>query len=72
MGPNYSGSHILNDLLIRMKLFNNIPVSANGSIGKANGAGERGKAKIDLLSTVRNMVPKSFRVAVSRLCCRAV
>ena len=66
MGPNYSGSHILSDLLIRMKLFNNIPVSANGSIGKPNGAGERRKAKIDLLSTVRNMVPKSFRVAVSK------
>ena len=41
MGPNYSGSHILNDLLTRMKLFNNIPASANGSVGKANGAGKR-------------------------------
>ena len=49
-----------------MKLFNNIPASANGSAGKDNGAGKSGKAKTDLLSTVRNMVPKSFRVAVSR------
>ena len=39
MGPNYSGSHILNDLLTRMKLFNNIPTSANGSAGKDDGAG---------------------------------
>jgi len=29
MGPNYSGSHILNDLLAQMKLFNNIPSTAN-------------------------------------------
>jgi predicted AlkP superfamily phosphohydrolase/phosphomutase len=58
MGPNYSGSHILGDLLTRMKLFNDIP-------GRANGAGGS-KAKTDIVSTVRNMVPKSFRVAVSR------
>jgi predicted AlkP superfamily phosphohydrolase/phosphomutase len=66
MGPNYSGSHILNDLLMRMKLFNNIPTSANGSAGKDDEAGKRGKAKTDLLSTVRNLIPKSFRAAVSR------
>jgi hypothetical protein len=66
MGPNYSGSHILNDLLMRMKLFNNIPANTNGSAGGGKEAGKRGKAKADLLSTVRNMVPKSFRVAVSR------
>lgn len=62
MGSNYSGSHILNDLLARMKLFNNIPASATGSAGDGNMA----KAKSDVLSAVRNMVPKAFRVAVSR------
>ena len=64
MGPNYSGSHILNDLLARMKLFNSIPSSANGAAGIQKG--ETRAAKADLMSTVRNMIPKSFRVAVSR------
>jgi predicted AlkP superfamily phosphohydrolase/phosphomutase len=63
MGPNYSGSHILNDLLARMKLFNHIPAAANGSGGNASNAGT---ANFDLASTVRNMIPKSFRAAVSR------
>ena len=45
MGPNYSGSHILNDLLMRMKLFNNIPASANGSADKGNGAEKEGQSK---------------------------
>jgi predicted dehydrogenase/predicted AlkP superfamily phosphohydrolase/phosphomutase len=58
MGPNYSGSHILNDLLARMKLFNNIPVIVNG--------GNPSAVKADLMSTARNMIPKPFRVAVSR------
>jgi predicted AlkP superfamily phosphohydrolase/phosphomutase len=64
MGPNYSGSHILTDLLARMKLFNNIPVGANGAVD--NVAGKAPAVKTDLISSVRNMVPKSVRVAVSR------
>jgi predicted AlkP superfamily phosphohydrolase/phosphomutase len=64
MGPNYSGSHILGDLLTRMKLFNNVPASGNGAAGKE--AGKKTAAKADLMSTVRNMIPKSLRVAVSR------
>jgi predicted AlkP superfamily phosphohydrolase/phosphomutase len=64
MGPNYSGSHILNDLLTRMKLLNNVSASENGSAGKDQGEVKSGKN--DLLSTVRNMIPKSFRVAVSK------
>lgn len=63
MGPNYSGSHILNDLLARMKLFNNIPTGANGTGG---GQGKARVEKADLMSTARNMIPKSLRVAVSR------
>ena len=64
MGPNYSGSHLLSDLLTRMKLFNDIPGGANGAAGE-----DRGKpraAKADLMSTARNMIPKSLRVAVSK------
>ena len=56
MGPNYSGSHILNDLLTRMKLFNNIPANVNGATGKE--AGKKPAAKADLVSTARNMIPK--------------
>jgi predicted dehydrogenase/predicted AlkP superfamily phosphohydrolase/phosphomutase len=65
MGPNYSGSHILNDLLGRMKLFNNIPGGANGGAG--NVAGNTRAVKSDLMSTMRNMIPKSFRATVSRV-----
>jgi predicted AlkP superfamily phosphohydrolase/phosphomutase len=49
-----------------MKLFNNIPGGANGSAGQGNGVANRVKMKADLLSTMRNIIPKSFRVAVSR------
>jgi predicted dehydrogenase/predicted AlkP superfamily phosphohydrolase/phosphomutase len=64
MGPNYSGSHILNDLLTRMKLFNNLPSSPNGAAGWDSA--KHRAAKTDLISAARNMVPKSVRVAVSR------
>jgi predicted AlkP superfamily phosphohydrolase/phosphomutase len=67
MGPNYSGSHILNDLLTRMGLFNNLQ---GGERHPANGPskapGQVPKAKTDVLSAIRNMIPKSVRVAVSR------
>ncbi len=61
MGPNYSGSHILPELLSRMALFNHIPQ------GDDVAAEQSAKAvKKDVLSTLRNMVPKSVRSAVSR------
>ena len=47
-----------------MKLFNNIPASVNGAAGKETG--KKPAAKADLMSTARNMIPKSLRVAVSR------
>ncbi|MDH3598444.1 MAG: hypothetical protein OEU26_02255, partial [Candidatus Tectomicrobia bacterium] len=40
-----------------------IPSQANGA---GASPGERPKAKTDLVSTVRNLIPKSWRVAVSR------
>ena len=46
MGPNYSGSHILNDMLIRMGLFNNHNVGDNGKLGeKPAGANKPGQPK---------------------------
>ena len=57
MGPNYSGSHILDDLLTRMKLLND-------SGGDNTEAQER-KSK-SLSSTLRGLVPKQLRALVSR------
>ena len=59
MGPNYSGSHILNGLLTRMGLLN------NAHIGNAGG-NETRKCETDVLSVIRSMIPKSIRVGVSR------
>jgi predicted AlkP superfamily phosphohydrolase/phosphomutase len=58
MGPNYSGSHILNHLLERMRLLNDPGEGAAGDTAP--------KAKRDLLGTIRNLIPKSARAAVSR------
>ena len=67
MGPNYSGSHILHDLLIRMGLFNNHNVGDNGKLGeKPAGANKPGQPKTDLLSVIRNMIPERVRVAVTQ------
>ena len=57
MGPNYSGSHLLGPLLNRMKMVNDEPEQ------KAEPAGGTRRG---VLSTLRNMVPKSFRAAVSK------
>lgn len=61
MGPNYSGSHMLPELLSRMALFNHVPQGDEAADGPAPKA-----IKKDMLSTLRNMVPKSVRSAVSR------
>ncbi len=57
MGPNYSGSHILNELLKRMKLMNN---------SGAESASAPPKPKKSLSSTLRALVPKGFRAFISR------
>jgi predicted AlkP superfamily phosphohydrolase/phosphomutase len=62
MGPNYSGSHILNDLLTRMKLLNNAPTAADDAAAVFMSR----KTKTDLLTTLRNLVPKPLRAAVSK------
>ena len=63
MGPNYSGSHILGPLLERMRLLND-----PGNEGAASDAPTtaRPKARRDFLASLRNLIPKSVRVAISR------
>ena len=63
MGPNYSGSHILNDLLTRMRLMNEPARTDSGaaSAAKASQAAPRG-----LLSRLRGLVPRELRAAISR------
>jgi predicted AlkP superfamily phosphohydrolase/phosphomutase len=55
MGPNYSGSHILTPMLEKMRLLNDPGVEKKDT-----------KAKRDVLSTLRGLVPKSLRAAISR------
>ena len=57
MGPNYSGSHLLPEVLKRMKLMN---------AGSSSATSEAPKQKISLSSRLRNLVPKSARVLVSK------
>ena len=67
MGPNYSGSHILNDLLTRMGLFNNMPDSGqHAANGPSQTTRQVPKAKTDVLSTIRNMIPKRVRFGITR------
>jgi predicted AlkP superfamily phosphohydrolase/phosphomutase len=71
MGPNYSGSHILADLLTRMGLLNNRGTDEESiaasptSNGKREGAKKPRQPRADVLSTIRHMVPERLRVAVS-------
>lgn len=67
MGPNYSGSHILSDLLTRMRLFNNNNIGGNDEPGeKLASANKPSKTKADVLSTIRNMIPERVRIAVTQ------
>ena len=58
MGPNYSASHLLPDMLKEMKL-----AGPGQEAGKDDDAAP---AKQSFASRLRNLVPKSFRSAVSR------
>lgn len=58
MGPNYSGCHLMPELLHRMDLFH------GGGVG---GGGEaESKPKTGLMQTMRQAVPLSFRQSVTR------
>jgi predicted AlkP superfamily phosphohydrolase/phosphomutase len=68
MGPNYSGSHLLSGLLTRMGLLNNVPgVDSGSSAGSLQDSRPAPKAKTDVLSTIRNMIPKRVRFAITRM-----
>ena len=66
MGPNYSGSHILNDLLIRMGLLRMQSRNGHASGEQREGSGESRQGRTDFLSTLRHLVPVSWRIAVSQ------
>ena len=69
MGPNYSGSHILTPLLEKMRLLNDAggTTDSASSAGHANAqVGAKAKARRDLLATLRGLIPKPVRVAISR------
>jgi predicted AlkP superfamily phosphohydrolase/phosphomutase len=63
MTANYSGSHLLPDVLTRMGILNaaGAPTAASTA-----GADRQGAARRDLLGTLRNMIPERIRFAVSR------
>jgi predicted AlkP superfamily phosphohydrolase/phosphomutase len=63
MVANYSGSHLLPDLLTRMGLLSAAPAPGRGS---ADAASEDARGRRDLLSAARNMVPERWRIAVSQ------
>jgi predicted AlkP superfamily phosphohydrolase/phosphomutase len=63
MGPNYSGSHLLEDLLVRMGMLTT--AGATESIERPTDRGGTARLRRDPISAVRNMVPQRLRMAVS-------
>ncbi|HWP24701.1 MAG TPA: alkaline phosphatase family protein [Candidatus Binatia bacterium] len=67
IGPNYSGAHILPELLARMGLYQDNTVGGDGRSQEKTSGGDRTRlAKGDLLSALRNMVPEPLRIAVTK------
>ena len=60
MGPNYSGSHLLPQMLVRMGALSTSAADVGEKPGAAVTTGQR-----DLLRTVRNLVPQPIRIAIS-------
>ena len=62
MGANYSGSHLLDDVLVRLGA-----LTTAGAVESKDCSGptEGGRLPRDLASTVRNMIPQRLRMAVS-------
>jgi predicted dehydrogenase/predicted AlkP superfamily phosphohydrolase/phosphomutase len=70
MGPNYSGSHILADLLIRMGLLNregtHPDVAANLELGQRPRLTRKSpRPSADVLHTIRGMIPERMRLALT-------
>src|SRR5262245_3884993 len=58
MGPNYSGSHVLPNVLTRMGLLNREDLGDGGQPSQA--------PNTDVLRILRDMIPKSVRIAVTK------
>ena len=63
MAANYSGSHLLPDVLTRMGVLNG---GATAAVGQSAAGNRARTTPSDVLSTLRNMVPERFRAAVSQ------
>jgi predicted AlkP superfamily phosphohydrolase/phosphomutase len=62
MGPNYSGSHLLDDVLVRLGVL--ATAGATETVDRSRGGGGP-PVRRDLMSTVRNMIPQRLRLAIS-------
>ena len=60
MGPNYSGAHLMPELLHRMGLFH------APTVGRSSGAEPAGKPRQSLAGTVRNLIPLGVRQSITR------
>jgi predicted AlkP superfamily phosphohydrolase/phosphomutase len=63
MGPNYSGSHLLEDVLMRMGALTSAGATETAGSHEARAA----HVPRDLASTIRSLVPQRLRMAVSDL-----
>ena len=66
MGPNYSGSHILEALLTQMGLLKLNTANGSPSGDEPTSIVLSAKAGTDYLHTLRKLIPASIRVAISR------
>jgi predicted AlkP superfamily phosphohydrolase/phosphomutase len=63
MGPNYSGSHLLEDVMTRLGVFTKPTTQTAVELG---GTRDR-RVPEDLASTVRAMIPERVRIAISNV-----
>ena len=66
IGPNHSGSHILQDLLTRMGLLNNMNADTPDEGEGSSGTEKKRRGKSDALQMIRNMIPQNLRAFISR------
>lgn len=62
MGPNYSGSHLLEEVLVRAGALTTAGATEEADSAVAEDAG---RPRRDVASAVRNMIPQRLRMAVS-------
>jgi predicted AlkP superfamily phosphohydrolase/phosphomutase len=66
MGPNYSGSHLLNDLLMRMGLLKMNIGDGGEDEDTPTGSWRSRQGRMDVLSALRHLIPAPWRVAISQ------